>query len=368
MSSVEAVTNKVNPIGDSSRLRRFGKIVGWIAAAVVLFGGLELAGVDVSGWIAGMWHSLGAVSVKYLVLAIAVSTIGTGLNALAWLFILRAGNPQAHIRYAPIFTTYAVGSALNPFLPGNLGSIVVLFMFVAIIPASTFAGVFAGYLVQRIFFVVVGALVYVYLFVSVPGSFSVELGGLRRHPTWSALIVIGVVLLVALLGRTFWVHLRRLWEQAKDGGAILATPGRYLVRVVLPCLGSYICKLLVIATFLAAFSIPVTFGSVMHVVAGNSIASSTAVTPAGAGVNEAVSVVALRDYTDAQTASAYAVAQQLVGTSWSLALALILVLTVFGWTDGKALVKASYARAVERAHSQHKRKENQQGTVESPAQ
>jgi uncharacterized membrane protein YbhN (UPF0104 family) len=367
-SSVDAVTNAVNPIGDESRLRRFAKIAGWIAAAVALFAVLELLGVDVSGWIAGMWDSLGAVSVKYLVLAIAVSTVGTGLNALAWLFILRAGNPQAHIRYAPIFTTYAVGSALNPFLPGNLGSIVVLFMFVAIIPGSTFAGVFAGYLVQRIFFTAVGALVYVYLFVSVPGSFSVELGGLRRHPIWSALIVIGVVLLVGLVSRTFWSHLRRLWEQAKDGGAILSTPGRYLVRVAVPSLGGYLCKLTVIATFLAAFTIPVTFGSVMHVVAGNSIASSTAVTPAGAGVNEAVSVVALHDYTDAQTASAYAVAQQLVGTSWSIALAVILVLSVFGWTDGKALVKASYARAVERARSQRKHKEQPPGAAESPAQ
>jgi uncharacterized membrane protein YbhN (UPF0104 family) len=366
VSSVDAVTNVVNPIGDSSRLRRFGKIAGWIVAGVALFAGLELLGVDVTGWLAGLWDSLGKVSVKYLVVAVAVATVGTALNGLAWMYILRAGNPHANIRFAPIFTAYAVGSALNPFVPGNLGSIVVLFMFVAIIPGSTFPGVFAGYLVQRIFYTVVGALVYVVLFLSVPGSFSVELGGLRRHPVWTALLVLGVVLLVGLVSRTFWSHLRRLWEQAKDGGAILSTPGRYLMRVVLPSLGSYICKLIVIATFLAAFSIPVTFGSVTHVVAGNSIASSTAVTPAGAGVNEAVSVVALRDYTDAKTASAYAVAQQLVGTSWSVALAIILVLTVFGWTDGKALVKSSYARAVERAHAQRKHKD-QPGTAESTA-
>jgi hypothetical protein len=49
-------------------------------------------------------------------------------------------------------------------------------------------------------------------------------------------------------------------------------------------------------------------------------------------------------------------------------LAIILVLSVFGWTDGKALVKASYARAVERAHAQRKHKEQPPGAVESPAQ
>jgi hypothetical protein len=63
------------------------------------------------------------------------------------------------------------------------------------------------------------------------------------------------------------------------------------------------------------------------------------------GVNEAVSVVALTHYADAQTATAFAVAQHLVGTAWSILFALILVTTVFGWTDGRALLKSAYADA-----------------------
>ena len=100
---------------------------------------------------------------------------------------------------------------------------------------------------------------------------------------------------------------------------------------------------------LAAFAIPVSFNSVVHVVAGNSIASNTAATPGGAGVNQAISVIALHNYTDAPTATAYSVAQQLVGTAWGISLGLILVFAVFGWTNGRALVKASYARAKEQA-------------------
>ena len=353
MGGVAAAANVVNPIGDASRLHRVAKVVAWVAAAAAVFGLLELAGVDVSGWVAGLWDSLGAVSPKYLLAALVMQTTVTGLNALAWLFILRAGYPHAHIPYAPVLATYAVGSALNPLLPGNVGSIVVLFMFVAVIPGATFAGVFAGYLVQRLFFSVAGALVYAYLFLSVPGSFSVELGGLRAHPALTALIVIGGATLVFLLGRIFWERLRKLWEQAKDGGAILSSPRAYLVRVVLPSLGAYVARLAFIAIFLAAFAIPVTFGSVLHVVAGNSVANSTAVTPAGAGVNEAISVVALADYTDARTATAFSVAQQLVGTAWNVVFALILVLTVFGWTNGKALVKTSYNEAKQRAAARH---------------
>jgi len=218
-------------------------------------------------------------------------------------------------------------------------------MFVAIIPGATFAGVFAAFLVEKIFFTVMGALVYVYLFVTVPGSFSVELGGLREHPWLIGIIVVGITALVVFIGRFFWDKLRKLWLEAKQGGAILSTPRKYLVQVVLPCFISYVARLSVIGIMLAAFAIPVSFNSVMHVVAGNSIAGNTAATPGGAGVNQAIAVVALKDYTDPQTATAYSVAQQLVSTAWGISLALILVLSVFGWTNGRAMVKTAYSKA-----------------------
>ena len=72
-------------------------------------------------------------------------------------------------------TAYAVGVAMNNFLPANIGTFVTLIMFVAIIPAATFAGAIAAYLVQKIFFTIAGTFVYLYLFLSVPGL-------VRREP------------------------------------------------------------------------------------------------------------------------------------------------------------------------------------------
>jgi uncharacterized membrane protein YbhN (UPF0104 family) len=345
MASVAAVTNVVNPIGDNSRSRRLVKVVLWIVVAAAIVALLELLGVDVSGWIAGCWDTLQTVSLKYLIAAVGLQTLQTTLTAVAWLAILRAGYPKADIPFAPVLTAYAVGTGLNGVLPANLGLLITLFMFVAVIPGATFSGVFAGLLVEKLFFTVVGVLVYVYLFLSAPGSFTLELGGLRRHPLLIALIVAGAALLIVLVGRTFMSRLRAEWEKAKRGGAILATPRAYVLRVVLPSLGGYCAKLAGTAVFLAAFAIPVTFNSVMHVIAGNSIAGATAATPGGAGMNEAVSVVALANYTDAQTATAFSVAQHLVGTAWNILFALILVTTVFGWTNGKALLKSAYADA-----------------------
>jgi uncharacterized membrane protein YbhN (UPF0104 family) len=345
MPRVAEVTNVVNPIGDHSRSRRLIKIGAWIGVAVAIFALLDLLGVDIGAWIGGMWDSLQTVSAKYLIAAVALQTLQTTLTAAAWLQILRAGYPHAEIPFAPVLAAYAVGTGLNGVLPANVGLFVTLFMFVAVIPNATFSGVLAGLLVEKIFFTVVGAFVYVYLFLSAPGSFTLELGGLRKHPGLVALIVAGAALLIVLVGRAFMTKLRSEWRKAKQGGAILASPRAYLLRVVLPSLAGYGAKLAGTAVFLAAFAIPVTFGSVMHVIGGNSVAGATAATPGGAGVNEAVSVVALAHYADAQTATAFSVAQHLVGTSWSILFALILVTTVFGWTNGRALLKSAYADA-----------------------
>jgi uncharacterized membrane protein YbhN (UPF0104 family) len=349
MSSATSAATAVSPIGDDSRGLRILKVLGWIAAGALVLGGLDLLGVDVWGWIAGLWETVQSVSGWYLIAGAALRTAQTAFISLVWLFILRAAYPHAQIRFAPVFAANAVGTGLSAVMTASLGTVVMLLMFVAIIPGATLAGVTAAYAVEKIFFTVVNAFVYIYLFVAVPGSFSVELGTLQRHPGWTVVIVMGVVALVVVLVRTFWPRLRHLWEEAKQGAAILSSPRDYFVKVVLPSLASYLAKLAVIGVFLAGFTIPVTFGSVMHVVAGNSIAGATSVTPGGAGVTQAINAVALSDYTDPQTATAYSLAQQLVMTAWNVVFAVLLVLLVFGWTNGRALVKSSYAEAKGRA-------------------
>jgi uncharacterized membrane protein YbhN (UPF0104 family) len=141
----------------------------------------------------------------------------------------------------------------------------------------------------------------------------------------------------------------------KEGGSVLGSPRRYFGRVFLPEFLAYLAKLGVIAVFLAAYAIPVTFHTVMTVVGGNSIANVVSVTPGGVGVNQAMNVASLRDVTDPATATAYSVTQQLVTTAWNILFALVAVVLVFGWTGGKLLVSESYADAKERAAQMRKR-------------
>src|SRR5262249_18989752 len=149
------------------------------------------------------------------------------------------------VKLWPIVTAYAVGVAMNNFLPANIGTFVTLLMFVAIIPAATFGGSIAAYLVQKIFFTIAGTFVYLYLFLSVPGSFDLNLGNISAHPLFTILIVVGAGFLIVVVGRILWKHVKKLWDQAKEGGVILTRPREYMMRVFLPSFLSWLCKLAV---------------------------------------------------------------------------------------------------------------------------
>ena len=256
-----------------------------------------------------------------------------------------------------MLAAYAAGVALNGFLPANIGTVAMLLMYVAIIPGANLPGVLGGMVVQKVFFTLAGAFTYAYLFLSVSGSFELQLDVLHDHPVLFGGIVVGAVLLVAILVQIFWRRLRGLWEKAKQGGAILARPREYAVRVALPSFGAWLAKLAVIAVFLAGYGIAVTFHTVMSVAGGNSIANTVSVTPGGVGVNQATNVAALGDVTDAATATAYSLGQQLAITAWNVAFALAVVTWAFGWTGGKVLVQQSYEDAKERVAEQKAQRE-----------
>jgi len=212
--------------------------------------------------------------------------------------------------------------------------------------------------VHKLFFVVAGAFVYLYLFISVPGSFSAELSLLEEHRALAVLLPTAAAVVITLVVRAFWNKLRGLWSRAKQGGAILADPRAFALKVVVPEFFAWLCKLGVIAVFLAAYGIPVSLHTVMTVAGGNSLANVVSVTPGGAGVNQAVNSATLtREDVDRETAIAYSAGQQLITTAWSVLLAVLLVSIVFGWSGGKVLVASSYREAKERAPTRRSRRE-----------
>ena len=339
-------SSAVLPFHDRSRKRRLVKVVSWLLGIALTLIVLNLLGIDVRGWLSELWDQIRAIPVGYMVAALVFQSGQTLLAGLSYYGILRAAYP-GQVEFWPIVTAYAVGVAMNNFLPANIGTFVTLMMFVAIIPAATFAGSIAAYLVQKIFFTIAGTFVYLYLFLSVPGSFDAEFGNLSDHPAASIAIAGGAVLLIVILGRIFLRQLKKLWLKAKQGGVILSRPKQYLTQVFLPSLLSWLCKLTVIGIFLAAFAIPVTFESVMWVTGSGSLANTVSFTPGAVGITQATNALALDTCCNvaSDTAVAYSTAQQLVTTAWNVLFAIVLVVFVFGWSGGKLLIGESYTEA-----------------------
>jgi uncharacterized membrane protein YbhN (UPF0104 family) len=323
------------------------------AIAIVLIGAAAyLLGWDIRGWFGELWDTLTSISIQYLVAGAGLQTVQTLFKAVAWYWILRYAYPEGGVRGLQVLACYAASVALNGFLPANLGTFAMLLMFVAIIRGATFSGMIAAYLVQKIFFTVIGGVVYLYLFVTVEGSFDIKFSWFHEHGWLTAAILIGGALGVALLVRIAWRWLKKIWDNAKQGGEVLRHPRAYGLRVFLPQLLGWCAGLGVIAVFLAAYTIPVTFHTVMSVVGGNSLANVTAVTPGSVGVTQAFNVVSLNDVTDSATATAYSVGQQLFTTAWNIAFGIVMLVWVFGWTGGRQLVEDSYAGAKAKAGEQ----------------
>jgi uncharacterized membrane protein YbhN (UPF0104 family) len=327
---------------------------------------LQLLGVDVIGWLKDLWHQIKAVPAKYIVAGLIFQTAQTILAGLSYHGILSAAYPgQAAI--PAIVTAYAVGVAMNNFLPANIGTFVTLMMFIALIPSCTFGGAVAAYLVQKIFFTIAGTFIYLYLFLSVPGSFDLNLGNLSEHPAASVLIAVGALVLIVVVARIFWRQVKKLWSQAKQGGVILSQPGRYMTRVFLPSFLSYVCKYFVVGIFLAAFAIPVTFESITWIMGSGSLANVVSFTPGSVGITQATNALALDVCCNVpkSTAVAYSTGQQLITTAWNILFATILVVVVFGWTGGRQLVSSSYVDAKEQVAERKRRRQEAKAAKKS---
>ena len=317
---------------------------------LVVTGGLaQLLGWDFVAWFQQLWDAITGISPVYVIVGCAAGLVQTTATAYGWWAILRYGFPASKVRWRTIWAVYAASVALNGILPANLGTLMMLFMFTTLIAGATFAAVLGGYAVQKIFYCVFGAIPYLYLFFTVAGSFNIKFGFVHEHPWATAIVLVGGGLLIASLIRAYWPRVVRWWAEAKGGGAILGHPRAYFTRVFIPGVISWVAMLGLIGAFLAAYAIPVTFDTLMHVVAGNSIANVTSVTPGGVGVTQAFNVASLQGVTTSANATAYSITQQVITTAWNILVALVLLTWAFGWSEGRSLVEQSYTQAKEKA-------------------
>ena len=162
--------------------RRILKIVLWLLGLGLFWLALQLLGIDVKGWLEQFWDELRAIPTRYTVSAVIFQTGEIAGSGLAYYGILKAAYKD-EVTVWPVLAAYAVGIAMNGFLPASIGTWVTLVMFVAIIPSCTIGGAIAAYVVHQIFYTLAGTFVYLYMFLSVPGAFDLNFGERRGTPS-----------------------------------------------------------------------------------------------------------------------------------------------------------------------------------------
>lgn len=336
--------------------------LGFVLALIVVGAVANLLGWDIPGWFEHLWNVISGISPWYLLGGIALITMQTATMSFAYLSILRYAYPQAGVRWLEVLAAYAASVALNCVLPANVAPLILLVMLTFIVPGSTFAAMLAVYGVQKIFFVLVGVYPYLYLFLSVGGSFTRKFGFVVNNPWATGVLLVGGVLLIGLVAHLLGPRIATWWQQAKTGGQILAHPRLYFPRVVLAEAVAWLAGVSVIAVFLAAYGIPVSVQALVRIVASNSIAGGASVTPGAVGVTQAFNVASLSGIASPVQATAYSVAQQLVLTTWSILLAIVLMVKAFGWSGGEQLIEESYDQA---RQEEARRKAQHQATREA---
>ena len=104
-----AAVETLSPLRDDSRKRRFVKLAGWALGIALVLIAARLLGWDLVGWFKNVWDQVTAISLASLVAACVFQTAQTTLTALSWLFILRAGYPNATSGTSRSCAAYAVG-------------------------------------------------------------------------------------------------------------------------------------------------------------------------------------------------------------------------------------------------------------------
>jgi len=286
-------------------------------------------------WVREVLDQIGAISLPILILALALHTCETLLNALAWRNILRRAYPESGASYRFVLGAYGGGVGLNAILPAQAGTVAMLGLYRSQIQAATALGLVGAGVVQNALFLVAAASICVGLVVGRPELFSLQLGSLQDH----AALALVAAIVTALAGWAALRHFHNTWADARKGAAILTTPRAYAADVLLVEVASYTARIAVTATFMRAYDLEVTPSSVLLILAVNAAASTFALTPGGVGTQQALATAALRNTASSSAVAAYSLGQQLILAAWDVAFGVLVLWSAIGWGATRALLQ-----------------------------
>src|SRR5215207_1096999 len=218
---------------------------GVVVGIVVLMASIEFVhrqGLDPWTWFAAIWVLIATIPAPFVILACTLKATEVSLNAVAWRIVLRAAYPEEEIGFRQTLGVVQGGVGIFAVIPPKLGGFAVLGLYRAAFPSLTITAVLATRVVQGISSTILGTVLLVIF-----GIANAGFGEQKGFLDWVASVFVEwplpAVLLTALIASLLVVLLRRSrhWlrefvAQMATGGAILRTPGRYILTVIVPTL------------------------------------------------------------------------------------------------------------------------------------
>ena len=323
--------------------RRAILVVIVIAIALLAARALDF---DVLGWLRRVVDDVRSVPLRYVIAVFVLKAVESLLAASAWRAILQATYPEQPITFRFVLGAFAGGLSINVVTPAMAATAVMLGLYRLYIRGATMPTILATAVVENITFGLLAALTWIILIASTPSAADTISGAwddvaafFSDHPR---VLLVTVVAIVVLLLVALYKSRRRLaefWQQIVRGGAILRTPSRYLTHVVLPQVLSYVCRLGQTMVLMAAFGIPVTVHTVFLVIGTNTAAKAVRVAPGGIGTTETLMVVAMHDYADPTTVTAFSLAKTSIISVWNITFGIGALLAAFGVEGVRNIVR-----------------------------
>ena len=305
----------------------------------------------------GLLHTLadageqfGRVDARLVAVALALHVANHLLRSLAWRNVLMAAYPQRRIPLPGIASAYAVGVALNAVVPGRGGDAAKLALARAQIEKSSVATIASTMAVVACFDLAAATVIVLCVCVTgaLPFAPSLPVPG---RASWPAIALAGAAAAIggALIAQRLHAPLVRLREQARLGGAILRTPGRYLRRVAALQACAWACRIAVVTLLLHAFGLQagVTTAALVMVLCGAS--TLVPLTPGGAGTQQVMLAYALGQAAGAGVVLSFSVGMQAGVTAVNAVLGV--VAAMFAFRTIRPIVAIRSGLSVARARS-----------------
>jgi hypothetical protein len=319
-----------------------------VLGVVVLVASIEFVrrqGLDPWTWFADVWVLIAGIPAPFVIVACLLKASEVSLNAAAWRNVLRAAYPEERIAFRQTLGVVQGGVGIFAVIPPKFGSFAVLGLYRAAFPSLSITATLATRVVQGISSTILGTLLLVIFGVANAG-FGEQTGFLdwvaSAFVEWPLLAIpltaLILSLLVVLLRRSrSW--LREFVAQMAMGGAILRTPGRYIVLVMIPTLLAFALRWGVTGTLLLAFGVVPSLETLLRVNVSHGLARTVQITPGGFGTTQAFDLVALRGIAPVEVITAYSLSQAAILLVFNIAFGLVALTWAFGWDRTTRLMR-----------------------------